>query len=202
MKALIIVLSILLFIFILLLLPLKLKIIYNGEPYVTVKWLFLKFKVLPGTVKEKNKKEAKNKNKKADNTKNNKKENVLEKIKKEKGTIEALAFLKDVTVSALKGLFNIFKNSKLKYSFTVTYGEKDPAKTGIVYGIINAAVYGAVALVNNTFVVKEQNVNINSDFDNECFKCEINAEILFKPLTVLKNAILILIAFLKAKNRK
>lgn len=54
-----------------------------------------------------------------------------------------------------------------KIEFNAEFGLENACSTGIAYGIANAAVYGFLGFLHNTFTINEWNINLIPDFNSQ-----------------------------------
>ena len=123
--------------------------------------------------------------------------------------IDEVKYYKRVIVYFKRDIFLILKYVKDKtikiknLSFDIKFAGKDPMQTGIYTGVVNGAVYNAVAIVDNTAGVDEWSVNVSPDFYAPAF---INAKVHCILNTKLVHIIVILIKllamFIKYKMKK
>ena len=86
-----------------------------------------------------------------------------------------------------------FKVEVLKTEIKIDYGTDDPADTGILYGIIWAAIGNLYQIFNHYLVFDFPNVEINPDFENQLFEIEFYGIIKIRLVHII-NALI--------KNRK
>ncbi len=82
----------------------------------------------------------------------------------------------------------------VKVKIKVDYGTGDPADTGILYGIIWAAIGNLYQLFSQYFVFDFPEANINPDFENKVFKTEFEGIIRVRLVHII-------IAILKSIKR-
>lgn len=114
------------------------------------------------------------------------------------------ALLKDGIKKLLSYLLEravVFKNIEIKTEF----GFSDPALTGIMCGTQNALFYNIVAYLHNNFKVKNFDILVNPDFENEKFEAFFNCIVKMKTahiINVLFKGIKILIKIKKTTKGK
>lgn len=86
-----------------------------------------------------------------------------------------------------------FKVEVLKTEIKIDYGTDDPADTGILYGIIWAAIGNLYQIFNHYLVFDFPKVEINPDFENQLFEIEFYGIIKIRLVHII-NALI--------KNRK
>ncbi|MBQ8028730.1 MAG: DUF2953 domain-containing protein [Clostridia bacterium] len=163
-------LGIVLFFVLILSIPVHVSLNYSDKIYLSVRYLFIKLKILPvGEKKEKPEKEKppkkpKEKPPKDDKPKEKKPNPLLEMVKANgyDGMMEILANLKHV--------FGLYGGKLLKsvvfdkIEIYITVGTGDSASTAIKYGKTCQKVYPLVSFLCNNNVVKKYGVNISPDF--------------------------------------
>ena len=145
--------------------------------------------------------------------KKNKKPVKREKKPKEKKKvsqiIEDVKYYKKLFVYFKKDIFLILKYAKDRMvkiknlSFDIKFAGKDPMQTGIYNGVVNGAVYNAVAVVENTVGIDKWSVNVEPDFNKPAFvdgkfHCILNTKFAHIIVILIKLSIL----FFKYKINK
>ena len=179
---------------------------YDSEFKLSVKWLFIKLKILPKKEKEdkpkkeKTKKEKPKKEKdKTEEEKNEekaeekpKKDNILVAFYKNQGLSGVIQLLND-TVSAIGGMFgSIFKHMifhELKLHITV--GTDDSAETAILYGKTCSSVFPAMGLITSTCKVKEFGCRVDPNFIEPEKSAKFNVVLSIRPIFIT-NAVVVL----------
>lgn len=175
MTALYIILGIMAFFVILLSIKFTVMVHYENDVTVSVRWLFLKFDILPK--KEKEKKPKKEKKKKTKEEKPEKKSEVIPEPKKKKkdnmfvrfynnrGVSGVVQLLKDAA-NALGGMFRRIGRAFLfeELIISLKVGAGDSAETAIRYGKTCSVAFPAMGLIVNKMRVKKYNIDINPDF--------------------------------------
>ncbi|MGN0107156.1 MAG: DUF2953 domain-containing protein, partial [Hominilimicola sp.] len=159
---------------------------------IIVKYLFLKFKILPADKKVK------------------KAENDIEKRTKptaeKKNTIGLIQLVKAVYTELKEDIFRItghfFKRTiRIKeLNISSKFGTGDPMYTGIAAGGVNAAVYNGVSFIDRHMTLDKWNVSLDADFDNACFAAGIYMKIRTRILFALKLGMMAAVLLLKIQR--
>lgn len=173
MTALYIILGIIAFFVILLSVHFHISIEYTDFIYVSVRWLFLKFDILPLKPKEKKEK----KEEEPEEEKKEEEEETEEEKPKKEGENSIITTIKNMGYDgvmeilsrlgkALGGMFRrIFKSFAIQnFDLDLTVGKGDAAATAIAYGNTCNKVYPVCGLICSTMKVKTYNVNVAPDF--------------------------------------
>lgn len=175
---------------------------YEDDVAVSVRWLFLKFYILPKKEKEeKPKKEKKNKKKEEEPPKEEsevikepkkKKNNMFVRFYNNRGVSGVVELLKD----AAKALGGMFKRIGRAFLFEELYisldvGAGDSAETAIKYGKVCSAAFPAMGLIVSTMRVKKYSININPDFIYGNNVARLHTKISVRPIALI-NAVIIL----------
>ena len=137
-------------IFLLLCIPVRFDLNYNGEATVFIRYLFLKYRVLP---EKKKKKEKKSSEKKSEEQAKEKKPNpLLQQVKKYKeaeGLTGLLTLAKDLLKATGTRFGKLLRHIKLKDFdlYVLVGGGKDAAEIAVLYGEVCAGVYPAVSVL-------------------------------------------------------
>lgn len=217
MTALYIILGILLFFIIIL--SVKLRITVHSEDGLTlsVRWLFLKFNILPKSQKpKKEKKKKKEKPKKEepqtkDETVKEPKDNMFVNFYHNNGIDGVIELLKRLG-AALKGTFRrIFKAFTIEELYiSMLVGAGDSAATAEKYGRVCSAVYPALGFVVDTMRVKKYSIDVNPNFMGGKSKARLHSQISVCPRKLINGAIAsgvviffkVVIKFLKGSKAK
>ena len=145
---------------------------YTDYIYLSVRWLFLKFDILP--LKEKTKKK---KEKPVEEKKEEPQQEAKEEKPKESGENPIITTIKNMGYDgvmeilsnlgkALSGMFRrIFKAFVIQnIDLDLTVGKGDAAATAIEYGKACNKVYPVFGLMTSTMKVRTYNVNVAPDF--------------------------------------
>lgn len=220
LTALYIILGIVAFFIVLFSVHFHVNIQYTDYIYVSVRWLFLKFDILP--LKEKNKKEKKKKEEKP-KKEPEKKEDKPKEEQKKKGENPIITTVKNMGYDgvmailsnlgkALSGMFRrIFKSFVIQnFDIDLTVGKGDAAQTAIEYGKACNKVYPVCGLICSTMKVRTYDVNVKPDFLANHNSGEFSADFYLVPRKLI-NALLIvgvelvfkvLLKFLMTGNKK
>ena len=174
------ILAILLF---LLYLPVTAEAAYEEEFSLNLRWLFLKFGILPAKPKEE-------KPKKAKKEKKSKKETEPKPEKKKKMTLDSLLEILELVkqaLSSLKSPLGWFLR-KIKYRdvwLHLLICQEDAHQTALKYGRCNAIVYSVLSLLKNSIDIKTTDIQIAADFIGEEEKFSGGLKVKLRPLNVL-----------------
>ena len=202
MLALKIILGIILFF--ILILSVKVRVTVHSEDGVdlNVRWLFLKFKILP----KKEKPEKKKKDKKKKEKKPKKEDETVSEPKppkeKKKGDNIFVRFYKnngvDGVVDLLKRLAEVLKTGfvNVARSFTIEelyisllVGAGDSAATADKYGKTCAAVFPAMGVITSKLKVKKYSVDVNPDFIYGGSNARVHAQLSVVPRRLINSFI-------------
>lgn len=199
MTALCIILGIIAFFIILLSVKVAVTVHYEDDVAVSVKWLFLKFDILPKHEKEKKpEKEKKKKEEKPKEEsevipepKKKKQDNMFVRFYRNRGVEGVVQLLKD----AAKAVGGMFKRIGRAFLFeeliiSLTVGAGDSAQTAIKYGQTCSAAFPAMGLIVSTMRVKKYNIEINPDFINGKNVARLHTKISVRPIKLI-NAVII-----------
>lgn len=64
----------------------------------------------------------------------------------------------------------------------ITAADGDAAKTAVLYGRLNAAVFPVAGLIHNAKKARDMKINIDCDFTAQKLKADIYAEIITRPI--------------------
>ena len=201
MTALYIILGIIAFFVILLSVKFAVTVHYEDDVAVSVKWLFLKFNILPKKEKEDKPKKEKEKKKKEEKPeeksevipepKKKKKDNMFVRFYRNRGVEGVVELLKD-TAKAVGGMFGrigrAFTFEELIISLVV--GAGDSAETAIKYGKTCSVAFPAMGLIVDTMRVKKYNIEINPDFITGKNIARLHTQISVRPIKLI-NAVII-----------
>lgn len=201
MTALYIILGIIAFFVILLSVKVAVTVHYEDDVAVSVKWLFLKFNILPKAEKEDKPEKKKEKKKKEEKPKEEsevipepkkkKKDNMFVRFYRNRGVEGVVQLLKDAA-NAVGGMFirigRAFLFEELIISLTV--GAGDSAETAIKYGKTCSVAFPAMGLIVDTMRVKKYNIEINPDFIYGKNVAKLHTQISVRPIRLI-NAVII-----------
>lgn len=159
-------------IFLLLCIPVRFDLNYNGEATVFIRYLFLKYRVLPAPEKKPEpKKEKKPSEKKSEEQAKEKKPNpLLQQVKKYKeaeGLTGLLTLAKDLLKATGTRFGKLLKHIKLKDFdlYVLVGGGEDAAEIAILYGEVCAGVYPAVSVLLGLTNCKSPHGRVSVDLD-------------------------------------
>ena len=199
MKALFIILGIIAFFIILLSIKFTVTVHYEDDVAVSLKWLFLKFNILPKHEKEE--KPKKEKKKKEENPKKEsevvpepkkkKQDNMFVRFYRNRGVEGVVQLLKD-TAKAIGGMFKRIGRAFLfeELIISLTVGAGDSAETAIKYGKTCSAAFPAMGLIVSTMRVKKYNIEINPDFINGKNVARLHTQVSVRPIKLI-NAVIV-----------
>ncbi len=224
MKALFIILGIIAFF--ILILSVKVRIAVHSEDGVSlsIRWLFLKFNILPKKKKEKKpKKEKKKKEKKKKKSEEpEKKDEKIPEPKKKKdnifvryyknngvsGTVELLERLAKAIGGMFRRIGKAFIIEELFISLLV--GAGDSAETAIKYGKTCSKIYPAMGLLVDNLRIRKYNLEVSPDFINGKNKARLHGNLSVRPSLLIWAVIVVafqllfkvVIKFLKGSKAK
>lgn len=223
MLALKIILGIILFF--ILILSVKVRVIVHSEDGVdlSIKWLFLKIKILPKKEKpekkKKNKKKKEKKPKKVDETvsepkppKEKKKgDNIFVRYYKNNGVEGTVDLLKRLAASLKTGFANVARSFTIEELYiALLVGAGDSAETAVKYGKTCSAVFPAMGLITSTMKVKKYSIDVNPDFIYGNNNAKLHAQLSVVPRRLINSFIgmgarlvfKVVIKFLKGSKAK
>lgn len=169
---------------------------YENDITLSLKWLFLKFNILPSKKKEKKPKKKKEKAESEDEIveePKKKKDNMFVNFYHNKGVDGVVQLLKD-TAKAIGGLFRrigrAFVFEELIVSLRVSAG--DSAETAIKYGKTCAAAFPAMGFIVNNLRVKKYDIEVVPDFIYGTDDARLHSVIKVRPIKLI-NALIIVI---------
>lgn len=195
MTALIIISIIIAFIILLLLIPVNFYIEYNGEiTKIKLRYLFLKFSLMPKPEKKK-KKQRKQKKKKTpkepkqeEKKKKDESESTFSKIFKEQGVSGVINILREI-LDIIKGfLSDVSKHILIKkFKIDISAGGNDAFDTAMNFGYICDGVYPLIGTLSAlvTFC-RIPDINIGADFDSKISSASLFTQIAVRPLFLIK----------------
>lgn len=142
----------------------SLSISENG--FITVKYLFFRFKfrLYPKNTSKKGK--VKRKKSKEKDKKN--KQGFFEKKSDESGTLNAVFEMLGLIRQVMLEILRLFRKTTVKkMRLTIKVAAEDPAQTAMLYGTVCAAAYPVVGLLHNIFNIKSEAVNIYADYSDD-----------------------------------
>ncbi len=181
--------GVLLFLLALTLLPLRMELGFQTEFSLTLRYLFLSFRLLPGKEKEpeeeKREEQKKETEKKFDLKKSLKRQGFF-------GFLETLFELVEVTVNSVKGVLSHLKLKTFDLYLCLA-GAEDAAEAAIQYGQLSGAVYSACGLLFGLTGCKRKAVSVDLDYEAEENRVDCSAKFSILPLFLLKEGISLLI---------
>lgn len=193
MTALIIISIIIAFIILLLLIPVNFYIEYDGETAkVKVKYLFLKFSLMPKPEKKEKKQRKKKKTSEKPNQEEKKKkdesENTFSKIFKEQGVsgiIEILGKILDIIKGFLSAISKHILIRKLKIN--ISAGGSDAFDIAMNFGYICDGVYPLIGALSALITFCSiPDIDISADFDSKNSSASLFTQIATRPLFLIK----------------
>jgi len=201
LTALYIILGIIAFFVLLLSVKLAVTVHYEDDVSVSVKWLFLKFNILPKKEdkkpkKEKEKKKKEEKPKKESEVipepKKKKQDNMFVRFYRNKGVDGVVQLLKD----AAKALGGMFKRIGRAFLFeelfvSLTVGAGDSAETAVKYGKTCSAVFPAMGFIVGNMRVEKYSIDVIPDFINGSNVAKLHTTVSLRPIKLI-NAVIVL----------
>ncbi|MCQ2476236.1 MAG: DUF2953 domain-containing protein [Clostridia bacterium] len=196
MLALKIILGIILFF--ILILSVKVRVTVHSEDGIdlNVRWLFLKFRILPK--KEKGKKKKKKKPKKEDETvsepkppKEKKKgDNIFVCFYKNNGVEGVVDLLKRLAEVLKTGFGNVARSFTIEELYiSLLVGAGDSAATADKYGKTCAAVFPAMGVITSKLKVKKYSIDVNPDFIYGGNNARVHAQLSVVPRRLINSFI-------------
>ncbi len=185
-------LGILLFLFLLTLLPLRLEVSFQQEFFLTVRYLFLSFHLLPGKEPEEEPKQEE------EAEKEKKTGGGLDKLRKTlkqhgfNGFMNALFECVGQALSSSKSLVSRLRWKTFDLYLCVA-GKEDAAEAALLYGRLSAAVYSACGFLFGLTGCRKKAVTVDLDYQAEENLVDFSAKLSILPLFVIKEGISLLI---------
>lgn len=198
MTALYIILGIIAFFVLLLSVKVAVTVHYEDDVAVSIKWLFLKFNILPKSEEKKPKKEKKKKEEKPKEEsevipepKKKKQDNMFVRFYRNRGVEGVVQLLKDA-VKALGGMFKRIGRAFLfeELFISLTVGTGDSAETAIKYGKTCSAVFPAMGFIVNNMRIEKYSIDVIPDFINGSNVAKLHTRISVRPIKLI-NAVII-----------
>ena len=166
---------------------LTLQLDYHDIMELEVRYLFLKFKLLPWEKKEK---EKKPKEKPA-------KPNPLKTFWHNEGVDGVIALLKE-TAAIVSGMFrSVFKHVMIDKLYLQMYiGSGDAAQTATDYGKVCAEIFPALGTICSIMKVRKYDVDISPDFLANQNETELHTVVTLRPIFVTNAAVVMLVKLL------
>ncbi len=190
MTALYIIGGILLLLFLLLMVPVRLDIGFREEFSLTVRYLFLRFPVLPG--KEQEPEEEKPPEEKPPEKK---KQGGLKKILSRTGFSGFLQSLFQFVKMALASGKRLISRIKWKQFdlYLCLGGAEDAAAAAQLYGQLSAGVYSACGVLLGLWSRGKRGVTVDLDYSSDENKVDFSASLSLRPIHVLREGLSLLI---------
>lgn len=192
--------------FFVIVLSIRVRVMVHSEDGIdlTVKWLFLKFKILPRPKKDKKKpKKPKKKKKKKEKPEEEKKDETVKEPKEKKENIfvrfyhnNGVSGVVELLKRAAEALGGMFKRIGRAFVFdeiniSLLVGAGDSAETAIKYGKTCSAAYPAMGLIVDTMRVKKYNLEISPDFIKGSNNARLHVRVSVRPIRLI-NAFVVL----------
>ncbi len=181
--------GILLFLFVLTLVPLRVELGFQQEFSLTLRYLFLSFRLLPGKETEpeteKREEEKQETEKKLDLKKSLKRQGFF-------GFVETLLELVGVAAHSAKELLSHLKIKAFDL-YLCLGGAGDAAEAAIQYGQLSGAVYSACGLLFGLTGCRKKAVTVDLDYQAEENQVDFSARLSILPLFLIKEGISLLI---------
>lgn len=161
----------------------------SDENEITVRYLFLKFGILPS----KQKKEKDSKESDEDKPKKDKKDYI--------NTVR-LSW-SEMRWGISKLLYYVIHNAITvkELNISAQFGFNNPMHTGLATGGANAFVYNVIGLLDRHARLKKWNVDLQPDFDNPCLKAGVYCRLRTRIAHILPLAVILLRTFIKVKKK-
>lgn len=164
----------------------------GNKSSITVKYGFIKIKLLPNEKKVKPEKEPK------------KETGEAEEVQKEKNDIGAILTLLKTIYNELSerifGFIDHFFRHTLRIkelNISAVFGLGDPMYTGIVTGGAYSVVYAVLSGIDNHTRLDKWHVSLEPDFENKCLSAGVYCKIRTRILYVLKLGMMAAVLLLK-----
>ncbi len=193
---------------------LSVRITVDGEFFdefkLSVRWLFVKFQILPAKKKDKPKKEKKEKPKKEKNADEEppaddsapaeKKENIFVKFYNNQGFDGVIQLVNNAASSIGKMLSSFKKHIIIRelYLWMTVTGGFDAAETALEYGRTCQKIFPAMSFICSNMKVKKYDVEVEPDFLGNKNKAEFAFSVSVRPIC-FTNAIVVLVFRLLVK---
>lgn len=211
MTALIVIAAIILFFAFLFFMPLVVYAHFDEELTVSVRYLFVKIRLLPEKEKKKKEKKPKpakkKKEEKPDQNEEKDQTQLIKDILKKTGVSGFIEIVSELAGNIGKGAMNIIHHVVISnLEITIKSGSDDAAQTAINYGYYSAALYPALGILMSVVKkYKKANVQIIPDFDNNKTTVYCRCKIKLKPWWIMLHGIKtlwhLLKQFIKLKKR-
>ncbi len=193
MTALIVIAAIILFFAFILFMPIVFYAEFEQELKLSVRYLFVKIRLVPRTPKEEKaeKKPKEPKEKKEDKEENKEKENKFSEIFKKTGVGGLLEIISDLAGIARDGAGKIIRRIVIsKLVIEIRSGGEDAAAAAVNVGYISAALYPSVSVIlNSVKKYKSARVQVFPDYDSGKTSAMCMARVKIKVWWVLSAAV-------------
>ena len=207
MTALIVVFAIILFFAFLMFIPVTFYVSFENDVKLSMRYLFVKIRILPDKPKKKEKKGAPTEEK----PKQGDEKDVLKKLKEVSnktglgGFIEIITDLAKTVGGSAAG---IIRHIVIKsFDAEVKSGGEDAAQTAINYGYVSAVIYPAVSIIlGGVKKYKSARVQIFPDYNSKSssvnFSCVFRIKLWWVNLNALRALIKLIKGFMKLKKQE
>lgn len=190
--------GLLLFLFLLTLLPVRAEVAFQEEFILTLRYLFLTFRILPGKEEEPEQEEESKKEKEQQKQEEQKKESALRKLKpilKRRGFtgfLKSLFELIKMAASSSKRLLSHFKVKSFDLYLCVG-GAGDAGEAALRYGQLSGAVYSVCGFFFGLVNCPKKAVTVDLDYNVQESRVDFSAKLSVLPLFVLREGLSLLI---------
>lgn len=159
----------------------------SDENEITIRYLFLKLKILPaGEKKDKPKKDKKEEKPKKDS----------------KGFVSSVWVSRsEIKWGVSKLLYYVIHNAIIvkELNISAQFGFDNPMNTGLASGALNAVVYNIIGLLDRHARLKKWSVDLKPDFDNICMLAGVYCKLRTRIAHVFPLIVILLRTFIKIK---
>ncbi len=182
--------GILLVLLLLLVCPLRLEVSFEEEFTLTLRYLFLKFRLLPAREKPEKPEKKKKKPKKEPGPEESPVDKLKEIFKRTgvRGLVSALTDLAKLAVGSLKRVFRHLRFKAFDLYLCVG-GAKDAAEAAVRYGEFSGAVYTAVGVFFGLKPCKKLGVTVDLDYAREEAVAVFSAKVSILPLFLAREGV-------------
>lgn len=159
----------------------------SDENEITIRYLFLKLKILPAG-------EKKDKPKPKEDEEKPKKDN--------KGIVSTVWVSRsEIKWGVSKLLYYVIHNAIIvkELNISAQFGFDNPMNTGLASGALNAVVYNIVGLLDRHARLKKWSVDLKPDFDNTCMMAGVYCRLQTRIAHVFPLVMILLRTFIKIK---
>lgn len=181
--------GLILLLFALLCCPVRIRLDYTDSLSVTIRFLFLKFRITPPE-KEKTEKEKKPKKKKAkksaESGEKKEKKNFFKTLREEEGFSGALHFLYELAKIIKSAVARTASHLIIRLlDVRLIVASSDAAQTAMLYGETCSAVFPLLSCICSCAKVRRYNADIRPDFLASKPSAEIAVEVSLRPIFVV-----------------